>query len=122
MSEVETWFGYAEADLNTAKYLADGGIYYACAFYCQQSIEKALKALLIKKEERLIKTHSVRKLAKILELSEDLKDKVSELEDVERLSRYPIGDEISEDRYSKKDIDRFLIISEEVLEWIKNKL
>ena len=123
MNEEMIWFRQGELDLNSAKYLLDGKIYYASAFYCQQCVEKTLKAFLIKDKKELIKTHSVRKLSKILNLPDELQDKIVKLEDIERLARYPVGD--GEDlsvKYSEKDVEMFLKIAEEVVEWIRNKM
>jgi len=47
--EVEQWWKQAKRDLTTAKNCKNSGDYYACAFFCQQSVEKALKALYIEK-------------------------------------------------------------------------
>ncbi len=48
--EVEQWWKQAKRDLLTAQNCNNSGDYYACAFFCQQSVEKALKALFIEKK------------------------------------------------------------------------
>ena len=120
---VMVWLKVAEDDYNTAKYLFDGGIFYASAFYCQQSIEKALKYLLINEGGELVKTHSLKSLSKRVDMDENLQDKVVELDDIDRLSRYPVmvGD-MNVEKYDKEDVENFLNIVKEVLEWIKNKM
>jgi HEPN domain-containing protein len=118
--EVRIWFDKGVSDLDVARYLFDGSKFSAAAFYCQQSVEKMLKALLIQNKGELVKTHSVRRLAEILKLPEDLKNRIGELEDIERLSRYPLKGVIK--KYENYDIKNYLKICEEVMEWIKNKL
>jgi len=48
--EVESWWKQAKRDLVTAENSKNSGDYYACAFFCQQSVEKSLKALYISKK------------------------------------------------------------------------
>ncbi len=56
------WLDQAEADFKTAKDCLEDGNYYACAFFAQQSAEKALKGLLYSKGYRALITHSVTEL------------------------------------------------------------
>jgi HEPN domain-containing protein len=49
--EIENWWKQAKRDLITAEHCKDSGDYYACAFFCQQSIEKGLKALFLLKNK-----------------------------------------------------------------------
>jgi len=56
------WFDQARADLKTAKDCLTDKNYYACAFFSQQSAEKALKGFLYSKGFRAIITHSVTEL------------------------------------------------------------
>lgn len=46
-SHAERWLRAAQNDLETAKVLLNNKQYNACAFYSQQTAEKALKALLL---------------------------------------------------------------------------
>ncbi|MEM2918090.1 MAG: HEPN domain-containing protein [Candidatus Altiarchaeota archaeon] len=48
-NEVETWLKQAVEDLETANILYKNKKYKAAAFYCQQAVEKAFKAVSIKK-------------------------------------------------------------------------
>lgn len=48
--EVDQWWKQAKRDLQTAQNCRNSKDYYACAFFCQQSVEKALKALYIEKK------------------------------------------------------------------------
>ena len=48
--EVKEWWKQAKRDLITAENCKNSKDYYACAFFCQQSVEKSLKALYIAKK------------------------------------------------------------------------
>ena len=55
MEEAENWIKKAEKDLNAAKYNFEGGLFDVASFLCQQAVEKALKALYVKKFKRIKK-------------------------------------------------------------------
>ncbi|MBS7645981.1 HEPN domain-containing protein [Candidatus Bathyarchaeota archaeon] len=59
LEEGERWLDQAKADLKTARDCLRDGNYYACAFFSQQSAEKALKGFLYSKGYRALITHSV---------------------------------------------------------------
>ena len=64
IEEINKWFNLAERDLVSAKKNFKKKIYYVSAFLCQQSVERGLKALYIKKYKELLKIHDLVKLAK----------------------------------------------------------
>ncbi|MEA3339003.1 MAG: HEPN domain-containing protein [Chloroflexota bacterium] len=51
-NDVERWLRQAEDDRDTAEILLNQKRYSACAFHCQQTAEKALKALLYAADAR----------------------------------------------------------------------
>ena len=57
------WLKEAEIELEAAENLGQAGFYAQACFHCQQSVEKALKALLLFKKNSHPKTHSLRELA-----------------------------------------------------------
>jgi len=58
--EVKEWWKQAKRDLITAENCKNSKDYYACAFFCQQSVEKGLKALYIAKKRMFpCATHSL---------------------------------------------------------------
>jgi HEPN domain-containing protein len=61
------WLSYADDNLKSTKVLLDSELYNPCLQNAQQAVEKYLKALLIEKSARLLKTHSIRELAGLLE-------------------------------------------------------
>lgn len=119
MEEAYKWYNQAKKDLDTARFNFDGGKYEAAAFFCQQAVEKALKALYIKRFKRLLKTHDLVLLAKNLKLPKNFVDLCKELSPAYIYTRYP-------DAIPAEDIKEitknFIKYSEEVLEWIKGKL
>lgn len=63
---VKSWFKKANGDLKTVRFLTsnpDDDVLEACAFHCQQSIEKSLKGFLTAKKVRFAKIHDLRELA-----------------------------------------------------------
>lgn len=59
------WFRQAEEELKTAKYLLNGGFLKGACYHSQQSIEKYIKGLLLKKGWELEKIHSIERLVAI---------------------------------------------------------
>lgn len=46
-ADVREWLAYARADQQAANALFEAGLYSACAFHCQQAVEKLLKAAIV---------------------------------------------------------------------------
>ena len=121
--EIKYWIKQAEDDLDSAEKNIDIKKYYVSSFLSQQSVEKSLKALALKIEKRLIKTHSVSKLGKLLKLPENLLARISTLEPIYQETRYPdVSSKVPSEEFEEKDAAEFLNIAEEVLEWVKKKL
>ncbi len=53
--EIENWWRQAEEDFDTAKFNFRGGKHKYADFLCQQAVEKAFKALLLKKTGKIRK-------------------------------------------------------------------
>ena len=77
--EARKWFKKAKQDLSSAKYNYKGRKHDVSAFLCQQSAEKALKALLLKKSGKIRKIHDLVELGKNVNLPSDLLDSCKEL-------------------------------------------
>lgn len=121
--EVKNWWKQSAADLRSAKNMLNSGDYYFSAFASQQAVEKALKALLLKEKSELIKTHSILKIAKLLNFPNELLVKISKLEPVYQETRYPdVSSKIPSEEFEEKDANEFLNIAAEVLECIKKKI
>ena len=121
-TEVENWLKQAEADLRKAKILFDNRELDGVASNCQQTVEKSLKAVIIKEKNQLIKTHSLVKLGSIAMVPKELLIKIEKLETLHQESRYPdVSSVIPAERYDKEDAVEFVKIAEEVLQWCNKK-
>ena len=119
-SERESWWKRAQRDLVTAENSYHSGDYYASIFWCQQSVEKAFKALWAQeKKEEIPKYHDLLFFIKQLELPSEFKEACKELTSGYILTRYPTGLEVS---FSKGTTSRLITKSTEILQWIKEKL
>ncbi len=115
--EFEKWFSQAEADLRTAKNSFNSKDYYASVFWCQQAVEKGLKAIWLFSGNELIKTHDLVRLGRKVYLPEKFFNNLAELSILYTEARYiPIKN------FEGEDVDKFIKFTEEVLEWIRQKI
>lgn len=108
------WIGHAKRDFDTAKYLIDGKRIEEGLFFLQQSVEKALKAVLIKKKKELVKTHDLNFLGRAIDLPHELFEYFDEILLLYNSNRYP---DIEEKEVSDEDIENYINNAREVLEW-----
>jgi len=88
------WIKYSKLDLDSAlKLLESPKLTQSAAFHCQQSIEKAFKAIIEEKTNKVPRTHDLGKLYGLIEecgikltIDEDVLDQVN---DVYIETRYP---------------------------------
>lgn len=118
---VITWLRRAESNLELAKAgKKSKKIFYEdLCFECQQTAEKALKAVLISIDKKFRKTHNIELLIKLLE-AEGIKipviiAKAKQLSDYAVETRYP-GDFSP---VSNKEYKQALSIAEDVFRWAK---
>jgi len=62
---VKQWLKHSKEDLESAKYLLQGGYFRGACYHSQQAIEKTIKALLLKKGWELEKVHNIERLKEI---------------------------------------------------------
>jgi len=117
--EIKNWLRQAEEDYDNAKYNFHGGKYPLTTFLCQQTVEKALKALLIKKTGKFPKIHDLVRLGKLVELPQNLIDNVKELTLAYIYARYP---DVKQESDLKEKAFNFLKTSEQILKWTKENL
>ena|SRR3989338_2057930 len=118
MEESKNWIRQAEADLQTANNSFKSGDYYAAVFWCQQVVEKALKAIIIKDQNKLIKTHDLVRLGKLSDIPKEFSIKIKELASAYTQSRYGISiNSIPADEFDKDVSLNLISFSKEVLEW-----
>ena len=63
--ESKIWLDYAQENLKSAEVLLNSELFNPCLQNVQQSIEKALKSILIEKSTKLKRTHSINDLKNI---------------------------------------------------------
>lgn len=92
----QKWISFAEADLDAAKRLIESPrpsrwTYLLALWHCHQTIEKSLKAMLVKQEKEILKIHDLPHLSQLVELglSEEQKSLLEELNTFYLRSRYP---------------------------------
>lgn len=101
--EVKRWFAQALNDFDIAKTLFGLKKFSHSSFFCQQSAEKALKALLLELESELVKTHDLVLLARRLGAPEEIIGLCKELAPVYVESRYPDLGEIAFKKFTEKE-------------------
>ncbi|WP_054853312.1 HEPN domain-containing protein [Vulcanisaeta distributa] len=126
--EHQKWLAQALRDLRTAENSLNSGDYYACAFWSQQAVEKALKALLISRG-KVVKGHDLVELGYIIrdELRIDVSrimDHLRELTTHYTTSRYPpdAANGLPYEVYTKGKARSVLEMAREVVEWVRQNL
>ena len=122
--EILKWFQQSKDDYDGAVYNFDGGKYYIAAFLCQQSVEKALKALFLKEKKGAVpQSHSLIYFAKNTSIPEKYFSFLRDLTPKFIDTRYPdMSVDLPSNIYDKVNTGLILIKSEEVLKWIEKNL
>lgn len=125
--EVRAWQEQAIADLRTAEVNLSEQRYYASVFFCQQAVEKALKAYVLKKTRNAqspeMFSHSLIHLGRTCRLPERFHSFLRDLTSEYVNTRYPTAsEEPPELLYDKTIASRTLVSAREVLEWIDKHL
>ncbi|MBI2522958.1 HEPN domain-containing protein [Candidatus Woesearchaeota archaeon] len=120
--EMSKWFRQAKEDFDTANVNLDNKKYYAAVQFCQQCLEKALKALWLKeKKKEFPYIHDLTFFMKRLNLPENFENICKDLTSAYAETRYP-SDVIPSEKFSKDDADEILEKTKEVLEWIQKRI
>ncbi len=117
--EVKRWWGKAKRDFSTSNFLFKGRKYEESIFFSQQAAEKALKALSLKKFNRIRKIHDLVELGKDVKLPNNILENLRELTLAYVYSRYP---DVQEPEDLKGIAISFLKYAEEVLKWTEKNL
>jgi len=117
--EEKAWIQKARKDLDASKSSFASGHYEWSCFQSQQSAEKALKAVYIKKYKRLLKVHDLVLLAKKVSAPKEMLSLCRELTLAYEYTRYPIDSKVNNfnDKASK-----FLVSAEEILKWTEKNI
>ncbi|MFH0875499.1 MAG: HEPN domain-containing protein [archaeon] len=122
--EIENWLEQSKEDFISAQYNFNGKKFYVCAFLCQQSVEKALKALfLFEKKGEVPQSHSLIYLAINTSIPIKFHSFLRELTSKYVDTRYPDASvDIPSRLYDAENTKRIFDKSEEVLIWINQKM
>ena len=118
--ETKRWLDYAKQDLISAKINFKSKVYYVSSFLCQQAAEKALKAVLVEKDQ-LLKIHDITSLAEQVKLPVDLKEKCGDLTTAYVTTRYPDSSNVRS-AFDLKTADRLIQIAAAILIWSEKEL
>lgn len=116
--EINNWQEQAEKDLRAAKNSLSSGDYEWAGFQAHQATEKTLKALYIRKFNKLLKTHDLVLLARKVGSPQSIILLCSKINPSYLDTRYP---DIPKS-YSETEAKEIVDLAEEVIKWIKSNL
>lgn len=114
MEEFEKWIKISKDDLDSAMVNFENGKYYVCAFLSQQSVEKALKAVLIKRTGRFLRVYDLVILGRKVGLPKNLLDKCRLLSKVYIETRYGVLGEVPSEEFREDNTLEYFNIAKEV--------
>jgi HEPN domain-containing protein len=117
--EVKRWWTKAKDDLEKARILFSNKKYDGAVFFCQQSIEKSLKALFLKKNNKIKRIHDLFELGKDVKLPDNLLEYCKEITQSYTYARYP---DIEEPEDIREISSAFLDHTKEILKWTEKQL
>ncbi len=121
--EIENWWKQSKKDLIAAKNSLNSKDYEWACFQSNQSVEKALKALFLKKKRAIAPTHNLVSLGKSLNLPEELLNLLKELNAEYTISRYPdAANAAPYETHTEKNAKEKINYAEKILKWIENQL
>ena len=121
--EIIHWWKQAQSDFCKAEVLNEGKQYDGVAFYCQQAVEKALKAVILLKTKKETGGHSLGYLGQKSGIPERFFSGLKKLSPQYFLSRYPdASEEIPYELYDESSAKEFLSLAREVLGWTMKQL
>lgn len=122
--ETSLWLDYAQENFESAKVLLKSNFYNPCLQNVQQSVEKALKAILVENSYQLKRTHSITELKNILKkkgIAINLSDEESDfLDSIYLPSKYPVSNVLPYYEPNKDLCNKGISIAESVLESIQH--
>lgn len=122
---VKRWADRAEYDLETARALLASKRYLYVLFCCQQSIEKALKAVIVSKTGELPpRIHNLPRLAELggLAANQDRMQLLAQLSTFYIQSRYPEDIDALAASTTNEDAQKAIRQTEELIKWLLSLL
>ncbi len=122
--EVENWWHQAQIDLGSAETSLENGLFYVCAFLCEQAAQKALKALYMSQQRALApRTHNLVDIGKLLSADQSLMVDLRRLSPHFILTRYPdAAGGVPADLYDEVRGSESVASAKRVIEWVRNRL
>ncbi len=122
--EAQAWWDEAEVELVAAHDLMGNKHYHLAAFFCQQAVEKALKALwIVRFKELSPKSHDLTQLGEGLGAPDALRRALRELNPLFVTTRYPDAANGAPSRMFDEEIaQKRLRDAEEVMAWCRSEL
>jgi len=122
--EVRLWWAQARRDLRIGERNHAHRDYEAAVFYCEQAVEKALKALLMHRTGTPApRIHSLPELGRLVRIDPKMLPFLTDLAPHYMVSRYPdAAGVVTKDLYDGRISLRFLRGSKEVLSWCRRRL
>ena len=116
--ETKDWLRIADHDIGAAASLLADGYLQGAAFFCQQAVEKLLKAKLTEQAVDFPKTHDLAELADLADLKTTVAHRVllARLSDHAVESRYPGAD------YNEGEIRALFDETKDIFEWLRAQL
>ena len=113
----------AERDFKSANNSFNIGDYYVASLLCQQSVEKGLKAMYLKKFNEIKKIHNLVILAKDLKLPKKLIDECDKVNPIYLDTRYPdASGDLPHKKYTQDKSQEDMNAAEKILKWIRKKI
>lgn len=122
--QVEWWTKQAAHDLESARSSRQSGFHDTCALLCQQSAEKYLKALYMKRHAATPpKIHECDRLATSLSAPSKVLDAAGVVENDYLESRYPdVAGGVPHEQFTDADSQERVQAAEEVQQWVLQQL
>jgi HEPN domain-containing protein len=125
MNSVERWVEQARYDLDIARAMQDSGRYLYVVFCCQQAVEKALKAIIVKQTHDFPpRLHNLLRLSEMagVTLERDREAFIGELSGYYIQTRYPEEMEPLGQALPRETAEEALREAQEVTEWLLSML
>ena len=121
--EIKNWWKQAKDDLEKAEILLNNKKYDGAVFFCQQAVEKGLKAINLRDNKELIKTHDLAFLARKIKASDEILSICSNINPVYTDSRYvDFLETVPAEYYTKDKAEEYMKMAKKVIKWIKETL
>jgi HEPN domain-containing protein len=124
LAEARRWLALAQRDLDTAAANLGIGIFHAARFFCQQAVEKALKAVLLLRTRRCPpRLHALEQLLDEVGGPQEFRPELVRLTQDYLLTRYPDVEPVEPSRrHDREDAERGLKAAKELLAWAEGQV